>query len=471
MGMFLGIDKKNSESVALIDDEGSQLTYGELTGMMDKVGAQVEPRSLVFQLCENTVGSVIGYLGFIEYDAVPVTLNAKIDQELLESLLSIYTPAYIWAPMEEIDRFDYERIYEIYGYVLLRTGNERYPLNEELQLCMTTSGSTGSPKLVRYKKGNLEANAKNVAIAFGWTEEERPVCDLGMQYTMGLNVINTHLYVGATVLLTTYNLMSGDFWDYIQEKKATNFTGVPFSYDIFHRLHFERMDLPYLRTLSQGGGKLTDAMFRQLAEYADKTGRRFIASFGTTETSARMACLPAELALSKTGSIGRAIPEGELFLIDENGTVLTEQVAEGEMCYRGPNVTMGYAVCKEDLMKGDEFHGVYHTGDLARRDEDGCYYVTGRLSRFLKLLSYRVSLDQSERLIQQEFGIECACSGTDQRMNVYITDGSRKANVLEFISAKTGLFKNLFKVFVVPEILRNDSGKVQYKGMDAKYGN
>lgn len=467
--MFLEMDKKKSESVALIDDKGRQLTYGELTGTMDEVGAQVEPRSLVFQLSKNTVGSVAGYLGFIEHDVVPVTLNAKIDQELLGSLLNIYTPAYIWAPVEEANRFDYEQVYEIYGYVLLKTKNERYPLNEELQLCMTTSGSTGSPKLVRYKKGNLEANAKNVALAFGWTEAERPVCDLGMQYTMGLNVINTHLYVGATVLLTTYNLMSGNFWDYIREKKATNFTGVPFSYDIFHRLHFERMELPDLRTLSQGGGKLTDAMFRWLAEYADKSGKRFIASFGTTETSARMACLPAELALSKTGSIGRPIPEGELFLIDEKGAVLTEPVAEGEMCYKGPNVTMGYAVCKEDLMKGDEFQGVYHTGDLARRDEDGCYYVTGRLSRFLKLLSYRVSLDQSERLIQQEFGIECACSGTDQRMNVYITDARRKADVLDFISTKTGLFKDLFKIFVVPEILRNDSGKVQYKAMDSKY--
>ena len=342
--MFLEMDKKKSESVALIDDKGRQLTYGELTGTMDEVGAQVEPRSLVFQLSKNTVGSVAGYLGFIEHDAVPVTLNAKIDQELLGSLLNIYTPAYIWAPVEEANRFDYEQVYEIYGYVLLKTKNERYPLNEELQLCMTTSGSTGSPKLVRYKKGNLEANAKNVALAFGWTEAEIPVCDLGMQYTMGLNVINTHLYVGATVLLTTYNLMSGNFWDYIREKKATNFTGVPFSYDIFHRLHFERMELPDLRTLSQGGGKLTDAMFRWLAEYADKSGKRFIASFGTTETSARMACLPAELALSKTGSIGRPIPEGELFLIDEKGAVLTEPVAEGEMCYKGPNVTITRAI-------------------------------------------------------------------------------------------------------------------------------
>ena len=436
---------------------------------MNAVGEQVEPRSLIFMLCKNTVGSMAGYLGFIEHEAVPVMLNAKIDPDLLQNLLDLYTPAYIWMPVEEEEHFEYEKVFEIYGYVLLKTGNKIYSLNEQLQLCMTTSGSTGSPKLVRYKKGNLELNAKNVAIAFGWTEKERPICDLGMQYTMGLNVINTHLYVGATVLLTTYNLMSGEFWDYIKRERATNFTGVPFSYDIFYRLHFEQMDLPDLQTLSQGGGKLTDDRFIQLAEYAQKTGKRFIPSFGTTETSARMACLPAELACIKTGSIGRAIPGGELFLIDENGNVLTDPVAEGEMCYRGPNVTMGYAICKEDLKKGDEFHGVYRTGDLARRDEDGCYFVTGRLSRFLKLLSYRVSLDQSERLIQQEFNIECACAGTDKRMNIYITDERKKDEVLEFISKKTNLFKNQFKVFVVSEIFRNDSGKIQYKVLDSTY--
>ena len=467
--MFLNIDKQDKEKIALIDNEGNSVKYGEIPELMKNVGENVVSRSIIFNLCKNTVGSVIGYLGFVEKKAVPVMLNSKIDKELLDNLLETYKPAYLWIPKENTENYPYEKVYELFDYVLLKTDNEIYPINDKLQLLMTTSGSTGSPKLVRYKKGNLEANAKNVALAFGWTSEERPVCDLGMQYTMGLNVINTHLYVGATLLLTTYNLFSGEFWDYIRAEKATNFTGVPFSYDIFYRLHFERMDLPYLTTLSQGGGKLTDARFKQLADYAERTGKRFIASFGTTETSARMACLPADLAASKIGSIGRAIPEGELFLVDTEGNLIEDVVAEGEMCYKGPNVTMGYAVCKEDLEKDYEFNGVYHTGDLAKRDEDGCYYVTGRLSRFLKLLSYRVSLDQTERMIQQEFGIECACAGTDQRMNIYVTDESKSKEIVDFLCDKLGMFKTLFRVFVIDEILRNDSGKIQYKKLDAMY--
>lgn len=467
--MFLNIDKKKPDKTALIDNEGNRLTYEELTGEIRKAAGWVESRSVIFILCSNTVGAVVGYLGFIEAGAVPLVLNRSIDEQLLKDLTETYTPAYLWMPEEAANRYSYEEVYRAYGYVLMYTGNEKYPLHEELQFLMATSGSTGSPKLVRYKRGNLEANAKNVAIAFGWTEAERPVCDLGMQYTMGLNVINTHLYVGATVLLTTYNLLSSDFWDYVKIEKATNFTGVPFSYDILHRLRFERMNLPYLKTIASGGGKLTDERFRQLAEYAKENGKRFISSFGTTETSARMACLPPELAMEKTGSIGRAIPEGELFLVDPEGHVLSEAEAEGELCYRGPNVTMGYALCREDLSRPDDFKGVYHTGDLARRDADGCYYVTGRLSRFLKILSYRISLDRCEQLIQQEFGIECACAGTDARMNIYLTDGSYQNKIQEFIVEKTGLYKSNFKVITVPRILRNDSGKIRYREMDERY--
>ena len=464
--MFLGIDKKIKEKVAVKDNEGSILTYGELEQKVRLFSHLLQPRSIVFIICKNTVGSLLGYLGFIEGNSVPLALSSKIDKGLLHSLLNEYKPAYLWLPTDMAKSFDYSIAYNEFGYSLLETGNEMYPINEQIQFLMTTSGSTGSPKLVRYKKGNLEANAKNVAKAFGWTDKERPICDLGMQYTMGLNVINTHLYVGATVLLTTYNLMSADFWDYVRSENATNFTGVPFSYDILHRLHFEHMDLPSLTTLSEGGGKLTDERFEQLAQYAQKNGKRFIASFGTTETSARMACLPPELALTKTGSIGRAIPEGELFLIDNNCNVLTEIEAEGELCYRGPNVTMGYAEKREDLQDGDIFNGEYHTGDYARRDADGCYYITGRMSRFLKLLSYRVSLDQCERLIREEFGIECACMGTDQKMDIYITDKGKQKEVLDFISEKTNLFKTLFKVNVIDSIPRNSNGKIRYKELE-----
>ena len=170
--MFLNIDKQDKEKIALIDNEGNSVKYGEIPELMKNVGENVVSRSIIFNLCKNTVGSVIGYLGFVEKKAVPVMLNSKIDKELLDNLLETYKPAYLWIPKENTENYPYEKVYELFDYVLLKTDNEIYPINDKLQLLMTTSGSTGSPKLVRYKKGNLEANAKNVALAFGWTSEE-----------------------------------------------------------------------------------------------------------------------------------------------------------------------------------------------------------------------------------------------------------------------------------------------------------
>lgn len=460
--MFLGLERHDANHLAIIDDEDNVLTYGNVIEKTGELSRSIESRSLIFCLSRNTAGSLLGYLSFIEGGAVPLNLSSKTEAGLLEALIGEYLPAYIWCPEDMAGKFTYQPVRSELGYVLLKTGNEIYPLNDRLEFLMTTSGTTGSPKLVRYARGNLEANARNVAEAFGWTEEERPVCDLGMHYTMGLNVINTHLYTGACVLLTGHNLVSSDFWDYIARHKATNFTGVPFSYEILHRLHFERMNLPALSTLAQGGGRLTEPRFTELAEHASKTGRRFIATFGTTETSARVSYLPSELALEKTCSIGHEIPEVRMFLIDPEGRVLDETEAEGELCCSGPNVTMGYAYNKADLLKGDEFRGIYHSGDIARRDKDGCYFITGRLSRFLKLLGYRVSLDETERLVEGRFGIECACTGSDDRMSIFITEAGLTGEVRDFLSRKTGLFSSLFNVEAVDIIPRNEHGKTAY---------
>ncbi|EHQ91827.1 AMP-binding protein [Desulfosporosinus youngiae] len=466
--MHLGIDRHSREIIAAIDDTGLELSYGGLCDFAQVFGAMMPRRSMVFCLCENTIGALSGYIGCLSNRIVPLLIGAAIDRKLLARLIEVYTPAYLWMPERLVSEFNLPILYKGYGFVLVRTEHELYPINDDLAMLLTTSGSTGSPKLVRHKYINLEANAKNVAAFFGWTKDDRAIADLPMQYTMGLNVINSHLYAGASVLLTAHNLMSPDFWRNIKDQRATNFTGVPFSYEVLFKLRFTRMDLPYLTTLAEGGGKLTTGMFADLADYAGRTGKRFFATFGTTETSARLAFLPPELAKAKIGSIGRAIPGGELFLLDENGKEIKQMEAEGEMGYRGPNVTMGYAFCRNDLLLGDEWQGEYLTGDIAKRDSDGCYYIIGRKSRFLKLYGLRVSLDRCERLIKDEFKIDCVCTGTDKRMDIYITGDSCKDGVQRFISKKTGIVMSAYAVFIVESIPRNESGKVQYEALVRK---
>lgn len=463
--MFLGIDKFNPQNIAAIDDCGSRVTYGELCQYAVNFSSILPKRSIVFMLCTNNTGALISYISMVENDIIPVLLNDNINNELLNQLIQTYMPQYICKESSKVDRSAEKVTIEIAGFAYIKTEFKAYDVHDDLELLMTTSGSTGSPKLVRYKKGNLEANAKNVAKAWNWTSSERPICDLHMNYTMGLNVINTHLYVGATLLLVSCNITEAKYWSFIKKEKATNITGVPFSYDLLWKLRFYRMNLPYLTTLSEGGGKLTEDMFKTLAEFANKNNKRFIASYGTTETSARMSILYSEFSLKKIGSIGKAIPEGELFLVDNNGKIINEMVAEGELVYKGPNVTMGYATKADDLTLGDIFQGIYYTGDIAKRDSDGFYYIIGRKSRFLKLLGHRVSLDDCENMIREHFNIDCACTGNDSAMYIYVENYYECNKVSEFLNTRTGLHSSLFQVRNIDSIPRNNFGKIIYHNL------
>lgn len=464
--MLFDIDKKTASSVAAIDDTGGRITYGELVELRDELATVLPERELVFCLCENKVGALAGFLSLYDCKDVCLLLSAHIDKGLLDILFNTYLPSYFWMPEDLVNDFGYDVVFRNKNYVLCKTGNKAPEMHSDLSMLMTTSGTTGSPKLVRHKYGNIEENAKNVAKVFGWTTEERGIIDLPMQYTMGLNVINSHLYVGATVMLIEANLMSPKYWQFIKDQKGTNFTGVPFSYEILNRLRFVKMDLPYLRTLAEGGGKLSDSLFSTFASYAAEKGKRFFATFGTTETSARLSYLPPECATTHIGSIGKAIPEGRLILINENGQEIKEADTEGELRYEGPNVTMGYGTCIEDLKKGDEFCGVYETGDIARMDTDGYFYIVGRKKRFLKLYGLRISLDQSERIISEHFDIECACSGDDTKMNIYITDDKIKDDVKLLIANKTGLKTSSFEVKVLKSIPHFESGKINYRELN-----
>src|SRR5262249_19353473 len=95
------------------------------------------------------------------------------------------------------------------------------------------------------------------------------------------------------------------------------------------------------------------------------------------------------------------------------GGSLTIDRASGELVYAGPNVMLGYAQSRQDLAKGDELRGELRTGDLARKDDDGYFYIVGRLKRFLKMFGKRFNLDEVEKIVSQNFGRAVACYGRD----------------------------------------------------------
>lgn len=456
--MFLDLDKKDQNKIAVVDDSGRSITYGDICDFSKEFAKHLPHRTLIFILSENKIGSLLGYTASLTNKVVPLIFSAKTEEGLYTNLRDMYKPVYIWVPDEMVEQLGYEPIFSAWDYTLVKTGYPTVPLYEELSLLLPTSGSTGSPKLVRHSYRNIEANADNVRRLFQLTEEEKAMAILPMHYTMGLSVIASHLLTGATLFLSGRSLLDKGFWTMLRE--ATSFTGVPYSYEIMMKMRFTRMDLPNLKIITQGGGKLTTEMWKALVQYAQDTGKQFIATYGQSECTARMAYLPAHLAISKVCSIGIAEPGGQLSIIDNDGNETFEGEATGEMIYRGENVTLGYATCLEDLLKGDENHGVMHTGDLARRDADGCYFIVGRMKRFLKIFGLRIGLDEVENLIKQEFQVDCYCKGNDEKLIVLVTDPSLVSQIPFFIEEKIHLFHQNIEVQLVETILRNESGKV-----------
>lgn len=471
MAELFSLDFKGA---AVTADDGRVLSYADLRRQSDEWASKIPSRSLVFVLAQNKIESLVAYVGALNHGLVPLMLDARVDQALLARLDELYRPNFHYRPNAD-GKYELVKVREI--------APEMHP---DLALLITTSGSTGAPKLVRQSLRNLQANAESIAEYLKIDATERPITSLPMNYVYGLSIINSHLIRGATILLTDKTLMQREFWTFFNEQKATSFGGVPYTYEMLDKLMFFRRKLPYLRTMTQAGGKILPELHRKFAEYARREGKNFVVMYGAAEATSRMSYLPSERSLDKVGSMGIAIPGGKFRLIDANGGEITEPEVTGELVYEGANVTLGYAECAEDLVKGDERNGVLVTGDMAKRDSEGYYYIVGRKKRFLKIFGNRVNLDETERLIKGKFPeIDCACGGVDDKMKIFVVSGTcvspvrgsgsadvsgqdaRSTSVLDqvrqFAAEKTHLNFTAFEVVEIEKIPKNESGKTLYK--------
>ena len=453
------------ERTAVVSDRGESMTYGQLSEEVERMAAAFPRKGLVFTLCENLLGSFVGYVTCMNKKIPQVLLDGSKDLELVQRLIAIYQPEYVYANANVNDNINLtlcgEVVYRYGGFSLLKTGFEGMEMNPDLQLCLTTSGSTGSPKLVRLSERNLQSNAESIAEYLHIDENERSVTSLPMYYSYGMSVINSHLIKGATILLTDNAVMQREFWSFIKEQKATSIAGVPYTYEMLKRLRFFRMDLPDLKTMIQAGGKLNAAYVKEFVEFAEQNDKEFIVMYGQTEAAPRMSYLPFDKAVEKNASIGIAIPGGELSVVDADGNVIEEPDVDGELLYKGENVCLGYAKVREDLMKGDENHGVLHTGDIARHDADGYFYITGRMKRFVKVWGNRTNLDATEQLVKA-ITPNCACAGVDDLITVFVTEEGLEEQIKNLLVEKTGFNPRAFQVRVIDQIPVKTCGKIYY---------
>ncbi len=454
--------RRFGQAAALITQDGETLAYNDTAAAADNFATHIGPRQLVFILASNGAESVIGYLGCLRVKAPAALLAPNIHPDLLRNLLDLYRPHSVWLPRARATVLsNTTELFALGEYVLYANSTEPLEVSDQLALLMPTSGTTGSPKFVRQSYTNLASNAAAIADYLKICACDKAITTLPMHYVYGLSIINSHLHAGASVVLTSAGLMEKRFWELLNARQVTSLAGVPYTYEQLKRLAWHRMQLPSLRTLTQAGGKLHPSLVREFAVHCRAKGILFYLMYGASEATARMSYLPPALALEKSASVGVPIPGGELWLEDETRQPITQPNVPGELCYRGPNVALGYAYSRADLALGDQFQGILRTGDLAHRDHDGHFYITGRKSRFIKLFGNRVSLEDMEQLIRNA-GIDCACTGDDQALAVYVSKASEHEDIATFVQQLTNLHRSIIKTTVVDSIPRNEAGKIIY---------
>jgi len=420
--------------IALIAKDGTTITYEELAAEADRIDLPAE-RALTLLAISPTIPSIVKYLALLR-SRFPVILVEDNDCLAAQNIRREFRP---WC----ID---------------LEPSPTQVPaVNPDTALLLSTSGSTGSAKLVRLSRLNISSNAESIRTYLDISADDRAITSLPLYYSYGLSVLHSHLAAGASVVLTDDSVADAEFWSLFEYQAVTHLAGVPYSYELFELSGMLNRDLRSLRTLTQAGGRLPPATVAKFANWAEARNVRFFVMYGQTEATARIAYLPPEQVLTHSDCIGVPIPGGTIRLkgSDDRDTLN----GPGELIYTGANVMMGYATSVPDLALPAGSSDL-STGDIAERTESGLYRIVGRMNRFSKLYGLRISHDEVERWLQTN-GVQGLVSGDDTALAVLV-EGDARPGLQAELAKHTKLPVAAIKVAAVENLPRLSSGKLDY---------
>ncbi len=436
MSQLLDHLRGHGERVAVLTGT-HRLSYHQLADTVAEVAQELAgPRRVVLLETRNDLVTLVRYLAAMSAGHVVMPVPAGRDHT---AILRTYEPGIV---------IDASGIHHRDG---------RHRLHDDLALLLSTSGSTGSPKLVRLSRTNLVSNATAIAEYLNIRETDRAATTLPMSYCYGLSVIHSHLLRGAGLVLTDHSVADDGFWRLFRQHRGTSFAGVPYTFELLERVGADTLDLPHLRYLTQAGGRMPPERVRRFAELGRQQGWDLFVMYGATEATARMAYLPPQLAVWNPAAIGGPIPGGTLAIEPLDGWC-DEDV--GELVYRGPNVMMGYAHGPDNLALGNTVDAL-HTGDIARRNPDGLYELVGRSSRFVKMYGLRIDLQRVEAAMRAD-GVTAFCTDVDDRLAVAAA-GHDETEIQRVAASAAGVPACAVHAVRVSELPMLPSGKPDYQ--------
>jgi long-chain acyl-CoA synthetase len=444
---------------ALISTNGTAVGYPDLVDAATKIEDVFRSsgaRQLAFLSFTHTPSAVATYLACLRSRMlVPLLLQQGLAPELLAALIDRYAPDWLLGPLAPPLPTGYAEV-ELPGNLpaARRLSPSHASLQPDLALLVTTSGSTGSHKLVRLSYKAVSANASAIADYLSLDPAERAISSMPLSYSFGMSILNSHLAVGGSLVLSEDSVLHRAFWERVETHGVTSLSGVPSTFDMLERAGVHERSLPSLRTFTQAGGRMREEVIRRTYQRGATFGRRLFVMYGQAEAAPRISYVPPSLLSEKIGSIGIALPGGALRLAEDS-----------ELLFEGPNVMMGYAMQQSDLARGDEQSGRLATGDLARVDADGFHYITGRKTRFVKLGGMRTNLDELENGLGAASGMQVYCVGEDERLFVLPVSAQPQqlAQLGAALRKRFRISPALVKVRVIYDVPLMSTGKVDYR--------
>ena len=344
--------------------------------------------------------------------------------------------------------------------------------DSDLASIIYTSGSTGGPKGVILTHRNIVDNVFSICQYLHLTDKDIQMCVLPFFYVMGKSLLNTHIAVGGTVVVSNQFAYPASVLKEMVTEKVTGFSGVPstFAY-LLHRspLAASRDSLTSLRYVSQAGGHMSKAIKDELRRVLP-SHTEIVIMYGATEAAARLSYLEPTRFADKMESIGKAIPGVELKVVKEDGN--DASVGEvGELVARGSNIMPGYLNKAEATAKA-LVNGWYHTGDQAYMDDEGFFFVVGRQDDLLKVGGHRLSpQDIEDTLMESGLFVEAVVLGIPDELlgnklvvlGVPANNGCEENTILAYCADCLPRFKVPSEVRFTKNLPKKTSGKIDRK--------
>jgi acyl-CoA synthetase (AMP-forming)/AMP-acid ligase II len=448
----------------------------ERVGSVAAEYARTAPRGLVLARTPIDVPAVLRYLGALAA-GFPVALLDPATTALAD-LIDRFEPSLVAGlaapgPVQSEPPAGYRHMVrpELGPVWRRERPSAALPPHPDLAVLLTTSGSTGNPRLVRLSRAAVLANARAIVTALGLDGAEVAPTSLPLFYVYGLSVLNSHLSCGATVVIEPGGLLERGFWETAERYRITSLAAVPYQFEMLRRLRFAPSRYPSLRSLTTSGGRLPPEAAAEFGTRMAEAGGGLYRMYGMTEAAPRIAVLPPARLQEKLASVGLAVPGGRLSIRPPGGDLETAETTEttgadatGEVVYRGPNVMMGYAETAADLARGDDLGGVLHTGDLGHFDDEGFLYLTGRTARIGKVFGIRLNLDDVERMIGDDVPVAAVCR--DDKIVIWTEDAAACRTVPLDLAERLRVHHSGFEVRAVDRLPLLGNGKIDYRALE-----